>query len=186
MTERSRPRCECGIKLQCRDCDDNRPTAGDIYAGWQIRSPFDRWETVTRTEHPEIGPVRIWTAESGDRAWTFYDDKHLDATPPRQNLHGEPEVRVMEFDGANKPMAAVACLSTDHRMHPGGDSLLVFASTSGRGRGWTVSYRSDDASSSIVTEHDSKPKARSELRRVARQLAKRYGVRLALPEKKGP
>lgn len=97
-SEPTRPNCEeCGTTLRCRDCDDTRPTADDIDPGWQIRSPFDRWETVTKVERPQIGPVRIWTKESGTRAWTFYASTHLDAARPTNRSRNRSRSRSLRY-----------------------------------------------------------------------------------------
>lgn len=182
MRNPDRPGCEdCGSKLICRGCDDARPTAEEICAGWRLMSPFDRWETVERVERPQIGPWRFWTVESGARPWHYWPDKRLNAFPPEQHLHGDPEIRIIEGLGGDGPMFAVACLSTSHRMDIPPEGILVHASTPGRGRGWKVSHTPTGAATHTVTEHDSKAKARTELRRVARALAKEYGVKLTIP-----
>ncbi len=179
-----RPQCEvCGTKLRCHDCDDQRPTALDVYAGWKLLSPFGRWETVTRVEVPEIGNAKIWTEEAGERPWGYWSNKHLNAFPPLLELHGAPEVRVLEFDWADGPMYAVACQSTDQRMGVPSDGVLVQANTAGRGQGWKVQHLPTGATTHTVTECASKAKARTELRRVARAFAKEYGVQLTLPVK---
>lgn len=194
MTDNARPQCpNCGAGLKCPSCDDLRPKAEEVYDGWRILSPFDRWELIERVDRPggEYGPVLIYTAEVGPaQPWTYPRWVKVDATPPLLQLNGTPIVRVYEAEWADGPMYAYACLDTDHRRRrlPGGSDagVLVEARTRGRGHPWQVQHRPGGAPEIVVTEHDSKAKARSELRRLAREFARLYKVKVVLPEKPEP
>lgn len=188
MTKTERPRCpDCDEHdLVCPNCDDNRPTASDVDAGWRILSPFDRWETVARTEGGGFSRVLIWTEETGpDQPWWYFPWSKLHAIRPEWTPHGRAVIRVVEHRWPDSPMYAIACIDTNHDpdyVDPSG--VIVQASTPGRGKGWTVSHRPGGEVAVVVC--DSKAKARSELRRLARQYAKTMGVKLVLPPKEKP
>ncbi len=192
MTEQlpARPGCGvCGTRLVCHDCDDLRPTAEDLYGGWRLLSPFSRWETVTKTEHSAGGArVLVWTKESGARPWVYWYRTKVTAHAPEQHLHGRPEVRVTEHDFAGGLIYAFACLDTDQRSYIDTTGVLVQATFVGRGKGWNVTHlptdpATGDEGGQIVTNFPTKAKARSELIRVARQLAHEYGVPLNIRPK---
>src|SRR5690349_7531113 len=106
-----KPRCpECESELTCKNCDDRRPKAEDIYAPGQIRSPFGRWETITRVDQPDrFGPVRVWTEETGPGfSWRYNRWDHVDFVPALVGRNGAPEVRVIEWAGRDGFMYAIA------------------------------------------------------------------------------
>lgn len=176
-----RPRCpDCGTGLICPDCDDTRPKAREIWAGWRIRSPFGRWETVTRTEQSAGGVyTNIWTSESGrDNPWVYSSSDHLDAERPRHELHGEPEIRVLEGGFRDAGIYIVACIDTDMRGYASSVATLASAMTMGRGKGWQVQYRK--AGEFVGEPCSSKSEARRFMHRLAKDYAKSYGVKLNL------
>lgn len=187
MREPKQPNCvDCGQELACRECNDTRPTAGDLYAGWRILSPFDRWETIVKVEHPDrYGPVRVWTSELGEQIpWTFPAWRKMTAREPDTRMHGEPEIRVVEYDYArDAPMYAVATASTNRGDIITGDGVLVRA-TYTRGEGWTVHHHwPDRGGPPEATRRGSKAAARTEVRRIAREYAKKMGgVKVTLPD----
>lgn len=177
------PDCE-SRKLACPSCDDNRPTAEEIHAGWRIRSPFGRWETVERVQHDnQYAPVLIWTKESGPhQSWRYPSWRKLDATRPELTFNGTPEVRVFEYEWREGPMYAFATMDTIVPDIVSGDGILVSARPLGPGKGWEVAHR-PDGGDQVVIACNGKAKARSELRWLARQYAKKLGVKLTLPTK---
>lgn len=185
----ARPSCGvCGTKLICHDCDDLRPIADDLYRGWRLLSPFDRWETVDRVDYSGVGRVRVWTKESGKRPWIYWKNTKVTAHSAEQVLNGKPEIRVTEYDWADGPIYAVACLDTDRRQAVASPGVLAQATYVGRGKGWNVTHipTEPDAAGTdgqTVTNVPTKARARTHLVRVARQLAAEYGVPLSVTAK---
>ncbi len=171
--------CEsCGGELKCPGCDDTRPTAEDLYQGWLLRSPLDRLETVTRVEQEgSYGPVRVWTDKTGPNySWRYHRTERVDAVRPPQLFHGDPEIRVVEYDYArDAPMYAVPTLSTIYRADSS-RGYLVEARYQ-KGKGWYVSHR-PGGGDVATTWHDSKAKARTALKAAAKIHAKALGVKV--------
>lgn len=187
VLDKCEPTClGCGGDRKCLGCDDIRPEAEKLYAGWQFVSPLDRWETVVRTEQAnEYAAVRVWTDKTGpDYSWRIPHYRRIDAVAPSpRTLHGKPEIRIVEFEYArDAPMYAIPTLDTVWR--PDIDDHLVEARYS-RGNGWTVTHR-PDGGEPVVILCDSKAKARTALRAAARQHAAALGVKVvAQPAERG-
>lgn len=166
----------CGGTLKCRICDDLRPTAGELSQGWMLRSPLDRWEKVVRVRHDEkYGPVLVNTDKTGpEYAWRYFSSSKVTATPPPMQFHGVPEIRIVETPWHDGAMYAVPTLST---VNPDRSTVLVEAHFAGRGKGWKVSDR-PGGGDLVVTEFDTKAKARAALRAAARAHAKALGVKV--------
>jgi hypothetical protein len=166
------PRCPgCGAEMKCLGCDDIRPRAEDLGRGWLLRSPLDRVETVTRVERDaSYGPLRVWTAETGDHPWLYWHAAKVDAVRPLQRLRGEPEIRIVEHSGRDGPMYAVATSSTVHSPVRDSAAALVEAVYS-KSTGWTVAHR-PDGGDVVTVACESKAKARTALMAAARQHAK--------------
>lgn len=175
------PTClSCGADKQCLGCDDTRPSAEKLEAGWRFVSPLDRWETVERVDRAnEYAPVQVWTDLTGpDYAWLIPAWHKVHAAAPAQRLHGTPEIRLFEYGYArDAPMYALPALDTAHRgdvQHP-----LVEARYS-REDGWRVVHRPDGGGDQVVVDCGrSKAKARTALRAAARHHAKALGVKVS-------
>ncbi len=184
----TRPSCpDCGTELACTHCDDNRPTAEDIYAGCRLLTPFDRWELVEKVDQPggRYGPVLVWTKEltaaGAQRPWSFPRWRKVGMRRPESVYHGTPEIRVVEHDYRDGAMYAAATKDTNVGELLGDDGVLVMAhQLPGKGAGWEVVDH--PAGHDTVKIHcDSKAEARSHVRRLARAYARAYGVKLTLP-----
>lgn len=179
----------CGRAKTCTSCDrqpDPRPDAENLVPGWQIRSRFERWETVTRVAHHErLNVVHVWTDKTGsDYCWTYLRWEKVTAHKPVPAADGIPEVRVIESDRPDGPMCAVATLSTILRPDIYGGVTLVSANTAGRSHGWKVAHWSNGAEL-VIEEGLTKAKARTAVNRAARAHARALGVTLVLPTKRG-
>lgn len=181
-----RQRCDnCGGELKCPGCEDIRPIAEDLYHGWTLLSPFDRWENVERVTRPngDFGPVVVYTVQCGpEQPWRYTRWTKVDAVRPQMHLNGTPIIRIYEADWGDGPMYAYACIDTSHEglPHTLGASVLAQASTAGRGHPWKVQHNLG-GSDTVVIECASKAKARTELRAVARQYARLLKVKVVLP-----
>lgn len=187
-TEPKQPNCaECGLTLNCPDCNDTRPTAADIWTGWMIYTPFGRWELVVKTEQVnEYAPVYIWTKETGKRPFRYWRWTKMYARRPMEVRGGTPEVRFVEHAWNDGPMYAVATHSSaGHGLLSGNDAgVLVEAVFGGRGNGWKVVHRPDPATDEPETfTCISKAQARTKVRELGRMYAKQMGVKFVLPVK---
>ena len=187
MTER--PRCpDCDDRrLVCVDCDEQRPKAEDLYQGWRLLTPFGRWETVTDAKSVgPYGPVVISTKETPGYPWRYYASERVTATPPEQRwTHGTPEIRVIEYTWSrDAPMYVIATTDSSHnRTVPlNSPSTLVQASFRGSGQGWGVQHRPDPMGDAVTIECPNKAKARSTMRALAREYAKKMGVKVRIAE----
>ncbi|MDQ7905510.1 hypothetical protein RB614_13350 [Phytohabitans sp. ZYX-F-186] len=181
VLDKREPTClGCGADRKCVGCDDIRPTAEKLYAGWRFVSPLDRWETVERVEQAnEYAPVRVWTDKTGPAySWLIPRWQKVDAVaPPPRTLHGTPEIRVFEHGYArDAPMYAIPTLDTVYR--PDTSDHLVEARYS-RERGWAVTHR-PNGGDSVTVWCESKAKARTALRSAAREHAKALGVKVVV------
>lgn len=173
------PTCDgCGAELKCLGCDDTRPTADEIYKDWQIRSPLDRWETVTKVEYGgEHGPVLVWTDKTGpDYSWRYYRSTKVEAIRPAGHLNGIPEIRIIEYSWGDGPIHAVPTLSTIHRTDM--MRVLVEARYVGKGKGWNVVHRPNGRGEPVTIHCESKAKARTAVRAAAKLHAKALGVKV--------
>jgi hypothetical protein len=181
----TKPACgDCGQTLTCGGCDDQRPTADQLYAGWMLRTPLGRWEQVVKVDDKLGylgGPIFVYTEKSAGHGWKYNPRHHVDAERPRFPLHGDPQVRVVELAGRDNAMYAVACLSTDQRNDPTYAGVIAWASTPGRGEGWTVEPRFGDGPHKVV-RCDSKREARTELRALARRYARALGAKFHIEQ----
>lgn len=191
-----RPKCpECEYQLTCTNCDrpkDDRPKAEKLYAGWVLRTPFDRWETIERVEQVvNYGPVRIWTKETGPGfAWSYNRWTQVDARPPlRHDRHGTPEVRIIDGGRGYTRMYAIAILDTaNYGWVPKSPSVLVEAASAGHGKGWWVVNQAgaeytESGYPAEKYEGLTKDQARSKLIRLGRAHAKALKVKFTLPAK---
>ncbi len=196
MTEAT-PRCpSCESRtLVCPGCDDTRPAADELYTGWMIVSPFNRWETVTRTERHQYGQILVYTDQTGDGfAWTYHASDRVTAVRPLLMSTGKPQIRIIEYAWADGPMYALATTSSVVAVNYEASQCLVEARHLGRGKGWVVSHRRngsspprfDDATeTNVVTDHvATKAQARAALTRAARQIGKQLQVEVYVPGKK--
>ena len=175
----------CGKDKVCPGCDDVRPTAEDLYAGWLLRSPLERVETVERVEQeaPPYGPVRVWTKETGpDHCWIYPRWRKVDAVAPMQVFLGKPEIRIVEYEGRDRPMYAIATVSTAGR-RPLGEGAGVLAEAGySKASGWVVQDR--PGGGDVVTIRcESKAKARTALLAAARAHGKALKVPVRRQEK---
>lgn len=184
-----RPECpDCGDgKLTCPNCDDQRPTAEQVYPGWKILSPFDRWETIDRVDQAnQYAPVLIWTKESGpEQPWKYPRWRHLHALAPVLVPHGKPEIRVVDYPWRDGPIYAAATIDTSYAEVPAGEGILVQARPLGKGKGWEVAHW-PGGGTPVTIHRDSKAQARAEVRRLAREYAKKFKVKLTLAPKEKP
>jgi hypothetical protein len=171
----SQPVCpQCGTVMHCHDCEDQRPTAGDVEAGWRLRTHLGRWETVATVVHPPYQQVRIYTEESGTHQWRYWATTRVTANPPEATYPGEPEVRFLDSTRDNA-MWLTATSSTT--VHPGLslESELGYARYQRDDHCWVVTHRPGDEQ--IVTVAPSKAKARTQLKKIGRDYARTLGVR---------
>lgn len=183
--ERRSSRCpSCEREKVCNGCEDLRPTAADLKVGWDLLTPFGRWEVVTRIEKSdEYGPLLIWTDQVGDALpWPHHSFQKVDAREPRAAAYGSPEIRVVEYEWRDGPMFAIATRDAALHVERSGPGVLVQAQPAYREAGWDVVHW-PAAGPAVVTRCASKGAARTELRRVARVLAKQMGATLKLPAK---
>lgn len=182
----TRPTCEdCGSKLVCRGCDDTRPTADDLYRGWRLLTPFGRYETIEKTSRPagEFGPVVISTKETPGYAWRYFKHEKVYATPPEADwTHGTPEVRVFEGSWRDSAIYAIATSTATANPNMAGHTILAEAHDAGRGKGWKVHHRPEPTNELVVIDCESKAKARSTVRALAREYAKKMGVKVRIAE----
>ncbi len=183
LLDKHEPTClNCGGDKKCLSCDDVRPKAEKLVPGWQFMSPLDRWETVTETSQAnEYAPIRVWTDKTGPNySWLIPHFSRVNASAPRREWNGTPEIRVFEYDYArDAPMYAVTTLDTIYR--PESTNFLVEARYS-RAEGWWVAHRPDGGGEQLVIRCESKAKARSALRAAARQHAKALGVKVTIQD----
>lgn len=186
--EVKRSQCEsCGHDLVCKGCDDIRPKAEDLYAGWLIHSPFGVWETITKVEQAsEYAPVRVWTAERGNKiSWTYPRWQKVNAREPLSNIfHGEPEIRAAVGNSRHQMWVAATTDTTRYGWnYPDSEAMLAEAGFAGRGKGWWV--RVAPRMGFIETPAAvglSKEKARSELKRHAKEFGKLLGIKVKIDE----
>jgi hypothetical protein len=183
----TKPSCpECESELTCPVCTaekDPRPTAEEVYMCGRIRSPFGRWETITRVEQVDrYGPVQVWTEEAGpDFCWRYNRWDKVDfVPPPPSEATPAPEVRVVEWEGHDGYMYVLAI--GDGRSYgwvPPSSSVLAESRSAGRGKGWWVSthYQSADGKP-MQFEFPSKAKARTKMNEIARAYAKLLKVKV--------
>lgn len=125
----TRPGCpECAATLTCPQCDDSRPDARDLSTGWRLRTPFGRWETITRAHQPhEYAPVLIWTNLSGELPYRYTRWTKVDATRPEWLIPGKPELRY--FESAVRRTAGravkVTRIAYSHRLNAGKYAALA-------------------------------------------------------------
>lgn len=181
------PTClNCGGDKKCPGCDDIRPKAENLAEGWQIMSPLDRWEMVTRVEQAnEYAPVRVWTDKTGPNySWLIPHHRRVDAAAPPVRFHGTPEIRIVEYGySRDAPMYAIPTLDTTYNPEPISGPLAEARYQ--RGEGWTVTHRPDGGGEPVVVTGLSKAKARTVLRSAAGQHAKALGVKVRLPARGG-
>lgn len=182
LLHKHEPTClSCGRGKQCLGCDDVRPVARKLDAGWRFMSPVNRWETVERVEQAnEYAPVQVWTDKTGSAySWSLPPWSRLDAVAPPWRPHGVPEIRVWEYEFArDAPMFAVVTLDTVYR--PDTDHAVAQASYTREG-GWKVTHRPDGGGEVVVIDCGrSKAKARTALQRAARVHAKALGVKVVV------
>ncbi len=179
-----KPECgDCGNALTCPDCSrekDPRPTADKLYPRCQVRSPLGRWETVTRVHRDGYGPFWVWTKEAGDDfAWHYAVWEKIDMVHPLPSSEGDPvpEVRVVEWAGADGHMYAIAIgTGRTYGLIPSMSATLV-ESRSVRGQGWWVAAAGTPGEQ-IKVEGLSKAQARSKVRALARAYAKQLGIKV--------
>ena len=184
----TKPQCpECGKTLACSSCEDTRPTAEDLDVGWRFVSPVGRWETVTHVDQPaRFGPVVVTTDRTGrGYSYRLVRWEKLTAVPPQRPQHGEPEIRIVEYNWATGPIWAVPTLSTVNVLRASGLTVLVEAGFAGKGEGWKVTHYPAGGTEQIVIACESKAKARSTLIKLAREHAKALGVKVVIPQQKG-
>ncbi len=182
--EPQQPNCQaCGTTLVCKDCNDDRPTVDDLYEGWRFRTPFGRWELVTKVERSKsgYGNLLIWTQETGElEPWSMPGYRKVTGHPPEQGWGGTPEIRVIEFGYArDAPIYVVATTDANHAADITGDNGVLAQASYTREEGWTVARRTmrfEDERQAISCS--SKAKARTEIKRIARDYAKRMGVQM--------
>lgn len=189
MTENEqKPTCEsCGRELQCDGCDDTRPTAEDLGPGWRVLSPFGRWEDVERVaQENRYAPVQVWTKQAGpDFSWIYGRWEKIEARRPAWLTNrGEPEIRVLvSKDDVRMYVAATTGDTRYGWSAPGSSAILAEAGNAGRGKGWWVWV---SPTMGILTppadEGLTKDKARSELKRHAREFGKLLKVKVRIVE----
>ncbi len=183
-----RPKCEdCGTDLVCESCDDTRPKAEKLDAGWLILSPFNTWETVTKVEQANgYAPVRVWTAErGGEFSWEYPRWRKVDARKPLTKwLHGEPEIRAAVGKDRTRMWVAATTDTTRHGWnYPEYESILAEAGHEGRGKGWWVRVAPGMGVMDAPTFRGlTKDQARSELKRRAKEFGKALKVKVTVDE----
>lgn len=187
MNEPKQPNCEeCGSELQCRNCNDTRPKAENIYAGWRLLTPLGTWETVARIKQEnDYSPVFVWTEERPDFAWEYARWKKVDAVSPGIRLHGTPEVRFWGGIDRGTSMMVCAILDTEHlSWSMPGERILAQAGNGGRGIGWWIQAQdgSGEAKLKAVAKGLTKDQAKAELKRLGRDFAKRLKVKFRVQE----
>lgn len=178
MSDDKRPDCDnCGETMVCLGCDDSRPKASSVRAGWVLRTPLGAWETVARVDMPpgQYSTV-IYTTARPDFGWTYHDWGKVEAAAPGEYLAegATPEVRAIT-DGDLR-MYAVATV-TGRRYGwtaPRTGELLAEAGNGGRGVGWWVNTLSGDDADQ--RKGLTKAQARSEIRKRAKAFAKALKV----------
>lgn len=183
MTTRSG--CEsCGSELTCRNCDDNRPTAADLYAGWKLRTELGTWETVKRVaQKNEYAPVFVWTQERPDFAWEYTRYCKVDAVAPAIKINAAPEVRFLDSDG-DMSMHVVAGVDTTRygwTLAPS-QGTFAMAAFAGRGKGWWIQAQrgNGERDEAARAQGLSKSEARAELKKIGREFAKRLKVKFTI------
>lgn len=175
-----KPTCpDCDSQLECSTCDDPRPRADAVAVGWELFTPFGRWEKVVDAgRQDDFGPMCIWTERSAGHPWRYHASTKVDAVRPRHARHGSPIIRVSETPDRTGPIWASACLDTDDHVMPSGPGLIAAASRSPDGPGWTVLVQLGNDRNR--TTEETKSKARTAVRAAARRAAKRLNVKLIL------
>jgi len=184
-----RPACgDCGEALQCRGCDDARPTAEDVFPGWQILSPFGRWETVElREQGHSLAPIRLSTKECGPNfSWEFPRWEHVDARPPTFNRGTDPEIRVISGTSRDDFRMYVIASTTTARTGswgvPPAEAILAEAGNAGRGKGWWVVKGRRFSASAETTEGLTKAQARSAMVLIGKDFGKALKVPVRIVE----
>ena len=181
-----KPRCGgCGAELKCQGCDDIRACAEELYAGMRIRTPFGRWESITRVSRAgDYGPVFIYTTETSVIPRQYHRWTKVEAREPERESGGRPEVRVTEYDWRT---GAILAAATHDRMGSpsiGDSGILVEAHTREGHSGWVVHHRPTPEGDVVQSHKPSKAAARTEVRRLAREYAKKMGVPMRIEERR--
>lgn len=177
LTDANRPSCPaCEGKMSCTDCDDMRPRAERIYAGCRLLTPLHRWEKVTETERPKFGKMIIRTEESGPVPWRYWPTDRIRFTEPETANGGEPEVRMMSGYGPFGIMHLAATSSSFGMPSISSSNELAHARYDKQNRKWVIVHYPDDSHDHTTIEADSKAKARTALRRLGKEYAKKLGV----------